>query len=241
MKLGLLDAVPPKYYLAGEASDPDKFRQLFAAIGIDGGLPHYDVTLSQFPPAVDTCDAYLITGSPVSVYDDLPWIPLLEDFIRQCYQAGKPLVGICFGHQIIAQALGGRVEKAVQGWLLGLHNLKIRQPKAWMRPQKLACSLYFVNQDQVVELPPGAEWLGYNDSCRYAMFTINDQVLCLQAHPEQSATSMRAFTNYLQQHLPPGLHQQALASLETQPSDATVFGQWIWQFLGYRVTAKHQG
>ena len=231
MKLGLLDAVPPEYYLAGEESDPDKFRRLFTAIGIDHEFPHYDVTLGEFPTAIEACDAYLITGSPVSVYDDLAWIPRLEDFIRQCYQVGQPLIGICFGHQIIAQALGGKVEKAAQGWMLGLHPLEPIQQKAWMTPQLPSYSLYFVNQDQVTELPPGAEWLGRSENCPYAMFTIGRQVLCLQAHPEQSVTSMLAFTEYLKQHLPEALYQQALASFEADKPQADLFGRWIWQFL----------
>jgi GMP synthase-like glutamine amidotransferase len=231
MRLGLLDTVPPAYYLEGEQSDPDKFRQLFAAIGIDHEFPHYEVTLGQLPPAVAACDAYLITGSPVSVYDDLPWIPRLEHFVRQCYEAGKPLVGICFGHQVIAQALGGSVAKAAQGWLLGLHDLKIIEPKAWVVPQKAVYSLYFVNQDQVVTLPPDAEWLGCSPNCPYAMFTIKDRVLCLQAHPEQPVSSMRTFTNVLKPHLPAELYRQALASLELHQPDATIIGRWIWQFL----------
>ena len=231
MKVGLLDTIPPSFYLPGEKTDPDKFRDMFRGVGVEHEMPHYDVALDEFPSNLDECDGYLITGSPCSVYEDLQWISDLEGFIRACYQAEKPLVGVCFGHQIIAQALGGRVEKSSDGWLLGHHSIRILHEKPWMQPHQEEGTLYFVNQDQVVEPPPGAELLAENDRCPYAMFNVGDNVLCIQPHPEQPITSMHTFIEYLKPRLDPEVHREALDSMANGEPHADLVAAWLWQFL----------
>ena len=100
-----------------------------------------------------------------------------------------------------------------------------------MTPQWPDYPLYFINQDQVTELPPGGTWLGQAEGCPYAMFAIGEQVLGLQAHPEQPLTSMIAFSEYLKQRLPERLYRRALASFAAGKPQAALFGCWIWQFL----------
>ena len=231
MKLGILDAVPPHYNEAVGKTDADCFRELFTAVNVSAEMPDYRVSQGHFPQNIAACDAYLITGSPCSVYDDQPWITELADFVRGCYSAGKPLVGICFGHQLIAQALGGSVKDAEPGWLLGLHELQISRTKAWMRPPQKKCALYFANHDQVVELPLGAERLAHNARCPNAMYTLGEQVLALQAHPEHPLSSLKIFTEALKPQLPLEIYQEAYASFAAGEPDAALFGRWIWQFL----------
>ena len=113
MNVGLLecDHVLEKFrHIAGD------YRDMFAVWLPQFELQAFDVRNGEFPSSVDACDAYLTTGSRFSAYDDEAWIQQLKDFVRQLHEAEKPFVGICFGHQVLAEALGGKVEKAESGW-----------------------------------------------------------------------------------------------------------------------------
>ncbi len=145
-----------------------------------------------FPKGPDTADGWLITGSRHGAYEDHPWIPPLEILIRDIYAAGQPLIGVCFGHQIIAQALGGRVEKYERGWSVGRQTYDCRGR---------AVSVNAWHQDQVVELPPGAEVIARSDFCRYAGFVMGDGVWTIQPHPEFDADMVAA----LLEHRAPGV------------------------------------
>ena len=160
LKLALLNALPSHYIFEGDKSDTEKFKHLFDSIGAGFQYLVYDATVGELPDSPEVADAFLVTGSPCSVYDSDPWIAALADFVRRCAERQKKLLGICFGHQLIAQALGGQVEKSKAGWLLGLHQFDLYQQPTWMIPARSDCSLYFINQDQVITLPPGAQRLG---------------------------------------------------------------------------------
>ena len=129
----------------------------------------------EFPDSVTDADGWLIGGSRHGVYEDLPWIPRLQDFIRAAYAEAVPLVGICFGHQAIAQALGGRVEKFREGWRVGRMDYDIEGDRyalnAW-------------HQDQVVELPPSATPVGAGPGCTYAALVYDGRAFSVQPHPE---------------------------------------------------------
>jgi len=139
----------------------------------------YFVVDNEFPESVETCDAWLITGSKHGVYEDHAWLPPLEDFVREAYAKSVPMVGICFGHQLLAQALGGTVEKFAGGWSVGRveysldHSLGIE-----------TAPLHAFHQDQVIEPPTDAKPIGSTDFCRYAALSYGDKALSLQPHPE---------------------------------------------------------
>ena len=231
MKLGLLDAVPSQYTGIIGKTDPECFRELFAAVGASAEMPDYLVSDGIFPAGLDECDAYLITGSPRSVYEDLPWIADLRAFVQECHSAGKPLVGICFGHQLIAQALGGSVRHADQGWLLGPGEFRVDRQMSWMKPYQSNCMLYFFNHDQVVKLPPGAERVATSTRCPNVMYTLGDSILCIQPHPEHARSSIAAFLDAIRDELTDEELAAAQASLNDGEPDAALVGQWIWQFL----------
>lgn len=230
MKIGILNAVPAKY-LIDEQTDPEKFADLFHSIGAPVELSTYEAAAGELPQSVEACDVFLITGSPHSVYDDAPWIADLEQFIQRCYAQHKKLVGICFGHQLIAQALGGQVVKSNQGWVLGLHEVSLQNPKPWLSPEQPRCSLYFVNEDQVVTLPPRAELIGGNALCPFTIYAIGQQVLCIQAHPEQPGRFLRLVTDYLGPRVTAEVRNKALASLERAKPDGGLVGQWMVKFM----------
>lgn len=233
LRLGILDAVPEEFYPDGEKTDPEKFIDMFQGIDAPMSFSVYTPTAGHFPDGLDECDAYLITGSPCSVYDTYTWIKDLENFIHHAFAAGTPLVGVCFGHQLIAQSLGGKVRLAADGWLLGLHEIEVHAEKSWMGGRNASHPLYFINQDQVVRLPPDAELLASAERCPNAMYCIGDRLLSLQAHPEQPLSSMRAFTKLLvdEYHIDTDLALEAHATMDSGEPDARLFAEWIVDFL----------
>ncbi len=160
----------------------DMFVRLLGQNHAEFQFDVFRVIDSQIPHDVNLCDGWLITGSKFSAYGKQPWIPALKEFIRQIVAAGLPLIGICFGHQIIAEALGGRVEKSEKGWGLGLDTYSIAPGSALSALDHITLNIF--HQDQIVKLPPNAEVFASSDFCQYAGLYIGDQVMTIQAHPE---------------------------------------------------------
>jgi GMP synthase-like glutamine amidotransferase len=206
------------------------FPALFARIGASVEWRIYDVSAGEFPVALDECDAYMTTGSRASAYEVRDWIVRLKEFVRDLYRAGIPLIGICFGHQVIAEALGGRVAKAGTGWGVGVHPLTIDRREEWMEPFESAPGLLYLHQDQVVELPPGAVGLGHSDHCPVAIYRIDEQILCIQAHPELSARYLAAVLDDRRPLIGDEKVDAALAAL-TNPTHELVVARWIIEFL----------
>ena len=174
MKIGILQTgLAPDVLMDRTGDYPDMFARLLAGHGFE--FQTYRVVEGQFPASVTACDGWLITGSRHGAYEDHPWIPPLEDFIRKAYAARVPLVGICFGHQIVAQAMGGRVERYSQGWAVGATDYdfggQTLRLNAWHR-------------DQVTEAPPMAKVIASNAFCANAALLYDDRTLTVQAHPE---------------------------------------------------------
>lgn len=179
MQIGILQT--------GHASDPVRaahgdydamFRRLLDGHGFR--FTTWRVADGAFPDDATQADGWLITGSRHGAYDDLPWIAPLEALIRDIRDAGRPLVGVCFGHQIVAQALGGRVEKFAGGWSVGPQTYRIEG-----RAYRIAAW----HQDQVVEVPPGAEVVGESDFCATAALRYPG-IWTVQPHPEFDAATV---------------------------------------------------
>ena len=174
MKIGILQTGMAPDALKDDLGDyPVLFARLLAGKGLS--FETYRVVEGVFPPSVNACDGWLITGSRHGAYEDHPWIPRLEDFIRAAYAARVPLVGICFGHQIVAQAMGGKVERHPNGWAVGATDYdfgdKSLRLNAWHR-------------DQVTQVPSMAKVIGRNAFCANAALLYDDRVFTVQAHPE---------------------------------------------------------
>lgn len=174
MRIGILQCGQSPAQLKDDLGDyPDMFVRLLDGRGFDFRVWH--VEAMEFPGSIDDADGWLLTGSRHGAYEDHDFIPPLEDFIRSAYAQGVPLVGICFGHQIIAQALGGKVIKHPDGWAVGAQDYDFDgQPvtlNAW-------------HQDQVVSLPEDAEVAGRNAFCQNAALIYGDRAYTVQAHPE---------------------------------------------------------
>ena len=232
MKIGILDAFPPTKSTINWNNTPvDAYIRLLESVNAPFEYEGYLVAQGQFPDSAEACDAYLITGSPKGVYESDPWITTLKCFIQDSYRSGKKLVGICFGHQILAQSLGGHAEKSHKGWGLGLSSFEINTRKPWMTEIPDLCKLYFVHQDQVVQLPPEAELLGSNDFCPNLVYTIDNRALGIQGHPEFGKDLMRELIGGREEMVGAQVQQNAMKSLENGSPDNQLFASWIVNFL----------
>jgi GMP synthase-like glutamine amidotransferase len=223
MKLAILETGAPPEALVDRFGDyPAMFRRL---LGMEART--YDVAAGALPSTVPDHDAYLITGSPAGVYEDHPWIASLTDFLRQAKGRAK-LVGICFGHQVMAQAFGGHVEKSDRGWGVGLHSYPIVAREAWMDEAPLV-SAPASHQDQVVIQPPETDVIASSLFTPYAALSWpGRQAISFQFHPEFSPDYARALIEARRDRLPDP--DAALVSLGA-PNDNARIGSWIRRFL----------
>jgi GMP synthase-like glutamine amidotransferase len=187
----------------------------------------YDVRAGEYPAWPTNHAAYLITGSPAGVYDPLPWIEPLKDFLRQAKGQAK-LVGVCFGHQVMAEAFGGRVEKSVRGWGAGLQDYDVVVRAPWM-DDVFSIAVPVSHQDQIVVQPPHSHILASSDFSPYGMLAYDDQpAVSMQFHPEFEPAYARALIEVRRDRLPDP--DGALASFD-RPTDTARVGAWMRRFL----------
>ncbi|MEG6508942.1 type 1 glutamine amidotransferase [Methyloligella sp. 2.7D] len=227
MKIGILQTGRPPEELRDEHGDYDT---LFHALldGNDFTFESYAALDGVFPARPQEADAWLITGSKHGVYEDHSWIPPLENFIRQSYAAAVPLVGICFGHQIVAQALGGKVVKFDGGWSVGATAYRTQDGEdirliAW-------------HQDQVIEPPADAVVEASSDFCRYAVLRYGDKALTMQPHPEFTPEFSRVLLEARGKTLPREIAERADASFDS-PLDRAAAAETIANFLARKRSA----
>ena len=211
---------------------PDMFETLFASqlTSADFRFSIVPVIDCVFPQAVDDYDGYLITGSAFGVYDDAPFIPKLMAFIREIFAADKPLVGICFGHQIVAHTLGGHAAKFDGGWGIGTMPINMVGKAGWIPTNIDQIELIHVHQDQVISLPPEAVRLAQSDFCLNAAFAIGNQVFAIQGHPEFTPSYTNALIDIREEKI--GKERAATARISLQkPHDGHQVGGWIIDFF----------
>jgi len=199
---------------------PAIFEELLAGNGFT--FSTWAAVDGVLPPGPDAAEGWLVTGSRHGTYDDLPWIAPLEEFLRAAVASGRPMVGICFGHQIIAQALGGRVAKDAGGFIIGPQTYDIEG-------EKLTLNAW--HQDQIVELPPGARVLGSGPGCPYAVLAHGENVLTWQAHPEFDHDFIEGLIVSRGQGLVPEERLQAARAAAGMPLDRAAVARRMADFL----------
>ncbi len=186
MQIGILQTGESPDALRADMGDyPDFFETLLADKGLT--FRRWAVLHGDFPASVTECEGWLITGSRFGAYEPHSWIPPLEDFIRAAYAAHVPVVGVCFGHQIIAQAMGGKVQKYAGGWSVGPIEYDFGDEKI---------TLNAWHQDQVVEKPDSAEVIATTDFCANAALLYDDRMFSVQPHPEFRKEFMQGLIKY---------------------------------------------
>ena len=235
MKIGILEAGLINEKLEGKYSPyPVMFADLLNRAGGDLTYQSYSVIRGEMPLSINECDGWLITGSRHGVYENLGWMLALQDFIRELYQAKVPLIGICFGHQIVAQALGGEVVKSDKGWGVGVATYQVDRVPAWMKPPLDEVRIYAFHQDQVTALPPSAEVYLSSDFCPYAGMSYGDSVITMQAHPEFEEEYELALLNmYSGNILPVAVAEKALGSIRQsgEKANTQILAEWMAEFF----------
>ena len=230
MRLGILEAGKISPALEPEPRYAQPFIELLAPADPELAFCPYAAIDGELPESVDACEAYLITGGPAGVYDEDDWIQPLRDFTLAVAEAGIKQVGVCFGHQLLADALGGRAVKSPEGRGIGVHRYRVTRTRPWMAPAKAELDCIVFHQDQVVELPPGAELLMASEFCPNAMFQLGDHVLALQPHPEIEPPFAEKLLRLRRDVYGRAATDAALKSLARE-RDAALYGRWIANFL----------
>jgi GMP synthase-like glutamine amidotransferase len=187
-------------------------------------------------PAPEAADGWVITGSRHGVYDDLPWIAPLKAMLREARAAAVPIIGICFGHQLLAEAFGGRAIKHPGGWRVGLTDFAVTAPAGW-RDAVDHMTLHSLHQDQVVAIPDDATVWASGPDCRYAALSYGDpecpDAISIQPHPEFRPDFARALIAHLAEEgrFPGDLGRTALAGLDAGAVDNARVGAWLARYL----------
>lgn len=187
--IGLLlcDEVKEKY-----KSEHGEYSEMFRKLLPDREFRDYHCFAGEIPDSPEDCEIWMATGSLLSVYDDIPWIKELLGFVKRIYFSQSKYIGLCFGHQLLGEALGGKVEKAKNGWCVGVHSFDVIQNPKWMKPPSARYNIPMMCQDQVVRLPDNSTVHASNGHCEVGIFSVGDNMLGIQGHPEFSKEYDRA-------------------------------------------------
>jgi GMP synthase-like glutamine amidotransferase len=234
LRIGVLecDHVAERYRAIG-GDYVDMFRSLLDAHEPGLELVPYDVIGGELPPEPTACDGWLCTGSRHAVDDDHGWIAELSGFVRDVRDAGVPFVGVCFGHQVLARALGGRVERARSGWGAGIRAVSVEGggSAGGTSPPQGTLALHFMHRDQVTVLPPQGEVLGRAEHCPVALLRVGERMVGIQAHPEFTT----AYAEALLADRVPLIGEEAVAAARAglaQPTDEGRVARWMAGVLG---------
>jgi GMP synthase-like glutamine amidotransferase len=228
LKIGLLETGNPP----GDLTETyGSYSAMFEALlGPEHSYRVYDVQKGELPADPAENDAYLITGSAAGVYDPLPWIEPLKAFLREA-KGEAPMVGVCFGHQIMAEAFGGKATKSDKGWGVGLQAYEVVSREPWM-DEAQHVAVPGSHQDQVVELAPGARVLAGSAFTPYGVLAYDDaRAISMQFHPEFSPAYAKALiearrgTRFTDEQA-----DGAIVSLSA-PNDRDRMAEWIGRFL----------
>ena len=213
----------------------DKMFSLFLEDKVNHwNIEVFNIYKDSFPENLSHYNAFIITGSAYGVYENHSWIQKLFDVIKQVVELRTPLLGICFGHQAIAQALGGSVIKSNKGWGIGIKEISIMKKNSFLSNIK-NLNLIFFHQDQVVKLPNKAELIAQNSFCNISSFSIDKFVLTLQALPEFTQDFSLRLLNARKGDIDPIIYLKAKEEFENLEHDGKLIVSNIIHFLEQKI------
>lgn len=231
MRIGLLQCDDVMESLQIEHGNyPEMFNDLLLAQLPSAQIRVYRCMDGELPQALDECDAYITSGSKFGVNDGLLWVDALRDCMVCMWEQGTPLVGVCFGHQLMAKALGGEVIKSPKGWGVGMSFNQVRERKPWMDPWQDKLDLIVSHQDQVSLLPPQAEILAGSEFCPYYLVQYGRHFLSVQGHPEFCKAYSQGLMDARRGVIAHARLREGRASLSSEV-DTPVMSSWIINFM----------
>jgi len=231
MKIGILRADDVHPSLVEEFGEyPEQFTRLLQRANPTVETVAYDVQRGEYPGHIDEVDAYLLTGSKASVYDEAEWIRRLADFVRSLNDQRKKLIGICFGHQLVAHALGGRTEPSPKGWGVGVHTHTLNEDGKRQTGETAGYDIIVSHKDQVIVPAHGTTLLAGSDFCPYAMCRVGNHIFTMQGHPEFDPGYARQLYESRRELLGEELTTQGIQSLATKV-DSTRIAKWMIRFV----------
>jgi GMP synthase-like glutamine amidotransferase len=210
----------------------DMIKRMFSSVGADLEYRVFDSRQGEYPHDLDAWDFYITTGSKAGAYQDIPWIRQLISFVQRLDKQQKKLIGICFGHQIIAMARQGQVEKSLKGWGVGVAKNRVIAHPEWMKQPADELNIIASHQDQITRLPDDTRVIASSDFCPCFVVQWGNHFLSIQGHPEWLPAYSRALMNHRRDILGDELTDAGLASLAIAPDNA-LFTRWILDFVAF--------
>jgi GMP synthase-like glutamine amidotransferase len=210
----------------------DMIKRMFSSVGADLEYQVFDSRQGEYPHDLDAWDFYITTGSKAGAYQDIPWIRQLISFVQRLDKQQKKLIGICFGHQIIAMARQGQVEKSLKGWGVGVAKNRVIAHPEWMKEPAGELNIIASHQDQITRLPYDTRVIASSDFCPCFVVQWGNHFLSIQGHPEWLPAYSRALMNHRRDILGNELTDAGLASLDIAPDNA-LFTRWILDFIAF--------
>ena len=232
MKLGILLTDHVMHKLRVKHGDMDDFYEyIFGKVDSSISLKIFDVVEGVYPKDIDECQGYLITGSRFSVYDEVDWIKKLKRFVLELHQLKKPLIGVCFGHQLIAQILGGKAKEAEFGWTVGNQTYNFVEDLFWIKKDISSVKLLHSHKDQVTQLPPHAKLIASTEKVPIAMFCIENHIFSHQGHPEFTPDYVLDVATMRRKVLGGEVYRAAADNLKKQTPDNETVARWWVNFF----------
>jgi GMP synthase-like glutamine amidotransferase len=187
----------------------------------------YDAINGELPASTEECDAWVLTGSPHDAFEDTAWIAVLRDFVVRAVADGARIAGVCFGHQLVATALGGTVERS-GGFAVGPHTMHVEATE-WFSGGEVTINA--MHRDVVTRLPAGARTIATGTSAEVPAFLVGDSVFCVQDHPEFGRALTAALIDSRRNLIGDETALAATERLGEITTNGELVARWIVDFL----------